>query len=176
MSEQPAEKISCGRVVLLLLSLAAGVVAAKYGRPLVHGNELAANIIVTTFTVLAGFLVAIMAILGDPGGLLPGSWRIASAQRRALRRKMLVHKYLFYAYLATIALVFGAAMLKGLPPELSANHWIKRATEWTERLYAGFAVTGLIWSFALPGSLMRLNEQRVDAVIEARRNGQSDAA
>jgi len=64
-------------VGLTVIAVLLGVSGANYGQPLVHGNDQAAGIIVTVYSILAGFLVAIIAIVGYPLLVPPGSWRIA---------------------------------------------------------------------------------------------------
>ena len=142
-----------------IAAIAAGVVAAVFGQDLIHGNEAAQNVIVTVFSILAGFLIAIMTLLGDQS-VLPGSWRIAEAQKRAIKSKLTRQKWLFYCYLATLSLIFVHTLLKVKYPCESV---------WLERLYFGFATTSFILSFKLPSTLMSVQTDRIDAVVGARR-------
>lgn len=144
----------------VLASVLAGL-SSYYGQPLIHGNDQAINIIVTVFSVLAGFLVAIIAIVGDPVLLPPGSWRAAELEREKLNRRLIRHKWLFTLYLLTLALVFFALLFKNKSPYLA---------EWLERAFLFFGVFAFALSMALPGSLMKVQRERIDAVIEHRRN------
>ncbi len=154
--------IDAAKVRLGLLATILGSLSAYYGQPLIHGNEQAMNIIVTVFSVLAGFLVAIIAIVGDPVLLPPGTWRAAEMERGKLNRRLIRHKWLFTLYLVTLALVFFALLLKGKSPD---------AVLWLERTFLFFGVFAFALSMALPGSLMKVQRERIDAVIEHRRNG-----
>lgn len=156
------QKLDWKRAVLLGVGAVAGIATGVYGQTLIHGNVQATQIIVTVFTVLAGFLVAIITIMGDPSAFLPGSWRIASKQRLAMRRRLRRQKLLFYVYLVTLALVFATMLVRDIAPAITAV---------LERVYLGLAVAGFIWSLGLPTALMSIQEERVDVVIEARRRG-----
>ncbi len=55
-----------GRIAYFLFSALAGLIAAIWGAPLIHGNSEASGVIVTVFSVLAGFLVGLISLTGDP--------------------------------------------------------------------------------------------------------------
>ncbi|MDY0186194.1 MAG: hypothetical protein RBR43_10000 [Desulfuromonadaceae bacterium] len=135
--------------------------ASYFGQPLIHGNEQAVNVIVTVFSVLAGFLVAIIAIVGDPVLLPPGTWRAAELERGKLNSRLVRHKWLFTLYLLTLGMVFFALLLKDGDPCLVL---------WLERGFLFSGVFAFVLSLALPGSLMKVQRERIDAVIEHRRN------
>ena len=161
------QKLDWKRTILLLTGGGIGIFAGLYGQPLIHGNDQAAQVIVTVFTVLAGFLVAIISIMGDPSVLLPGSWRIASKQRSAMRRRLQRQRLLFYVYLVTLGLIFATMLVRDVAPAVTAIF---------ERAYLGLAVAGFIWSLGLPSALMSIQEQRVDAAVEARKSGRSSTS
>ncbi|WP_288431108.1 hypothetical protein [uncultured Agrobacterium sp.] len=146
-----------------LLTLLAGILAAWQGTDLIHGNEKARDIIVTVFSILAGFLIAIMTLLGDQSNL-PGSWKIAKSRSDAIKAKLIRQKWLFHCYLITLSLIFLHALIALKYPCLAP---------WLERLYFGFATSSFLFSFTLPSTLMSVQADRIDAVIEARRNAAS---
>lgn len=150
------------RAFFLLLCVAAGLIAAVYGQPYMKGNAEAVTIIITVFTVFAGFLIAILAVLGDPSFIPEGSWRVAENRRALVENKLYWHFWLFIFYLLTIALLFVGILLK---EELS----LRSVTIWIERAFLFFGVTSFFLSFALPWSLMQLQQNRIDAEIERRR-------
>nr|VFK28854.1 MAG: hypothetical protein BECKMB1821I_GA0114274_100755 [Candidatus Kentron sp. MB]VFK74123.1 MAG: hypothetical protein BECKMB1821H_GA0114242_100154 [Candidatus Kentron sp. MB] len=134
--------------------------SASFGQPLIHGNEQAINVIITVFSILAGFLVAIIAILGDPTLLPPGTWRAAEVQREKLVRRLVGYKWLFLLYLITLALAFTSLLFKDHYPTI---------TVWIEIAYLFFGTCVFICSLRLPEWLMKLQEERIDAMIEHRR-------
>lgn len=168
------KKTDWGFVSHATVAIVAGVLAAYFGGPLIHDNDSAVNVIVTTFSVLAGFLIAIMTILLDPSALLPGTWRIASAQRQEFHKRLLRHKWLFFLYVWTLGLIFLATLIEAVWPDVA---------RWLEHLYLGFAVACFVLSLALPSALLRIQSDRVEAVIAARiraakggSNGAGDSA
>lgn len=142
-------------------SIAIGGLVAWLGQPLIHENDQAINVIVTVFSVLAGFLVAIIAIVGDPILLPPGSWRAAEMEREKLTRRLIRHRWLFVLYLLTLAVVFLAFLFSS-----EENAAI---VTWLERAFLFFGAVAFLLSLALPGALMRVQSERIDAVIEHRR-------
>ncbi|MEC5291993.1 hypothetical protein VSX64_14635 [Aurantimonas sp. C2-6-R+9] len=147
----------------VLFAMVCGVGASVFFQPLIHANENAANVIVTVFSILAGFLIAIMSLLGDQS-VLPGSWKMAATQRQVIRNKLIRQKWLFYVYLTTLLLIFAASLLSDEYP---------CATIWLEHIYLGLAVFAFLLSFRLPSTLMEVQPDRVDAVVGARRKAAS---
>lgn len=160
------------RLVFITLCAVAAVAAAAYGQPYVHHNADLVLVIVTVFTVFAGFLIAVITILGDPTMIPDGSWRIAESRRDNIERRLRTHVWLFVLYLLTIGLLFVGVLVQGA---LDDHHQVRI---WIERLYLFFGVFSFLLSFALPVSLMTLQRSRVDAEIERRRarDGLSGAA
>src|SRR5437016_5876229 len=103
------------RIIVILACLAAGAALAYYGQPYVHGNADVVLIIITVFSVFAGFLVAIIAVLGDPGMIPEGSWRVAELRRDAIESRLAWHSWLFVLYLLTIGLLFSGVLLEKAP-------------------------------------------------------------
>ena len=153
------------RPIFIVLCAVAGVIGARYCQPFVDPNSDAVLIVITVFTVFAGFLVAIIAILGDPAMLPEGSWRAAEIRRDTVERRLIWHSWLFTAYLITIALLFiGVVLAKA---QLTEDHlWIK---DWIERAYLFIGITSFLLSLALPWTLRTIQRGRVDAEISRRR-------
>jgi hypothetical protein len=155
------------RLLFILFCLFIGAVAAYYGQPLVHENPDAILIIITVMTVFAGFLVAIIAILGDPAMIPGGSWRIAEGRRENIEARINHHIWLFVFYLIAIGLLFTAVLLNKAPDVVVSHTW----KLWIERLYLFFGVSSFFLTFALPSALHKLQLGRIDAEIEKRRRG-----
>ncbi len=154
-------KVAWGRVFRGGVAVCVGTAAAYYGQPLIHGNSQAINIIVTVFSVLAGFLVAVIAIVGDPALLPPGSWRAAEMERSKLNGRLGRHKALFMTYLITLGLIFVSLLLNGGSPCLII---------WIERAFLFVGGFGFLLSLLLPGVLIEVQRERIDLVIEHRRH------
>lgn len=133
---------------------------AYWGQPLIHGNDNAVNIIVTVFSVLAGFLVAIITIIGDPSSLPSGGWQRARLGSEVLYNRLTRHRLLFIMYLITLLFIFIASLVKGKIEVLDIL---------VERIFLFFAISAFTLSFQLPTSLMNLHKERIEHEIESRR-------
>ncbi len=148
-----------------LIALAA--VVAWQAQPLIVGNVAAINLLVTMFTVLAGFLIAIIAVVGDPMRLPPGSWRAAEQDRERIRLRLNDHKWVFVTYLVTLLLIFAALLLEG-----ASDQWPRMGAA-LEHLFLFFGTYAFGVSFSLPWALTRVQQERVDAEIERRRDAEN---
>ena len=140
-----------------------GGIAAYFVQPFIEENSDIVIIVVTVFSVFAGFLIATIAIIGDPRMIHEGSWRIAEAGRDKIRRRLAWHVCLLFFYLITIALLFAGVVLEKALPE---GGKIKAAVEWS---YLFFGITGFLLTFALPVGLRKMQQEMYDAEIERRR-------
>lgn len=137
----------------------AGVLAFSFGHKLIDANQDATEVIVTVFSIMAGFLIAIMSLLGDQS-VLPGTWRIAATRRESIKAKLVRQKWLFYLYLLTLSIIFVASLIGAHNPTV---------VDWLERTYFGLAVAAFILSFRLPSTLMAVQMERYDAVVGSRK-------
>ncbi|WP_157970137.1 hypothetical protein [Pelagibacterium sediminicola] len=85
---------------------------------------------------------------------------MSAIHRERIVAKMTRQKYLFLLYLVTLAIIFVSAVIGSKHEEVVA---------WMERVYFGLATTAFLLSFRLPSTLMAIQTDRLDAVIEARR-------
>jgi hypothetical protein len=153
------------RQIFIFICMVLGAVASYFGQPFLTENADATVILITTFTVFAGFLIAIIAIIGDPVMIREGSWRTAEAGRSKMEARLIWHAWLFVIYLVTIGLMFvGVIVSKAFEHQHGAwNLWIERA-------YLFFGATSFLFTFALPTMLMQMQRERYDAEIARRRN------
>lgn len=142
-----------------------GAIAAYFGQPFVAGNSNVLVIIITVLTVFAGFLVAIIAILGDPAMIPDGTWRTAEVRRENVESRLIVHVWLFVVYLIAIGALFVGALLTS-EQNLSTPQWIKT---WIERAYLFSGVSAFLLTFGLPAMLLRVQMGRLDGEIARRR-------
>ena len=121
------------------------------------------GILATVFAILAGFLMAVITMLGDPRSVFVGSWRTASAHRRQIRNALKRFIMLFYAYLITIFAAFGAALFEAYAPGSICASWARHIA-----LSLGSAT--LVWSFSLPIVIFKTQMNRLDEEVEERRS------
>lgn len=153
-------RISRRKIGIAAVAVGLGAAASFLGQPLIHGNEQAINVIVTVFSILAGFLVAIIALVGDLALLPHGTWRLLELNRAQLARRLVRHKWLFFGYLLTLGSIFLSLLLGAEYPNLAV---------WLERAYLFLATFTFVLSMGLPWALTKLQEERIDALIRSRR-------
>ncbi|HBN8576485.1 hypothetical protein [Pseudomonas aeruginosa] len=133
---------------------------AFLAKPLMLENSEALSVIVTAYSILAGFLVGIITMIGDPKSLPSGSWQVARLSSEIIYRRLKRHKFLFTAYLATIALIFLSILLKKNNSDVN---------DFVEYIYLFLAIFCFLYSLKLPSTLMQLQEERIEEEIRARR-------
>lgn len=129
-------------------------------RPYIHGNQDAVNIITTIFSILAGFLIAIITVLGDPSSLPKGSWRVARLGSDLTYNRLTRKKWLFLIYIITLVFVFIGTLIKGKHPVLEF---------YIEIIYTFLSICAFIASLMLPSALMKLQQERIEQEILERK-------
>lgn len=151
------------KVALLVAGLLVGL-AAGWMRSRVSGNEgYLANLIVTLFSVLAGFLSVVLNMVLMTRPPVFKSKQAQASYSNQMRGKLLRHSGIFYCYLLILFSVFIG--------ELIRPYWPGSA-RLLEIIYSGLATCGLFWSFAVPGTLARLHEDQLTIAQETRKPGQ----
>lgn len=161
-------QISKAEVAFFVLTLVASCVAARYVQPLIHGDKEAIGLIATVFSILAGLLVGIITLVADTSSLPGKTWRGVALARPILRRRLYRHRVLFLVYLVTLLLILAALIVD----DGSGGKIVK----WLERVYIFFAAVGFAYSLRLPWTLARMQEERLNAAIEERRQQAGAAA
>lgn len=156
------KKVSYGKIATFFLSVAISAAAAYYGQPFISGKTDAINVLVTIYSVLAGILIAIITLIGDPSVLdTDGSWRRTYLSSKLPKVRLLRLKLLFQAYLLTLLFVFLSYLVpKDIFPILRI---------WTERSFVFFATFALLSSFRLPGAVVEVQRARLDKKITEQR-------
>lgn len=140
-----------------------GGLGSYFCQPLIHGNQDAINVIVTVFSILAGFLVAVITLVGDPKSLPTGSWQVARLGSDLTYNRLIRHKWLFKAYLITLFLIFLSIIIKG---KYETFQYILEYT------YMFFSTISCILSFKLPSALIELQQERIEHEIAERRKNE----
>lgn len=147
-------------ICFVVVSALIGGLGGYIGQPLLHENPDANEIIVTLFSILAGFLVAIMTLVGDTSLYGDVSWRAHESMRDTVLARLARQQWLFYAYLLTLGLLFVGTLVKKDWAQLKAT---------IESLYLGFAIFAFLLSLRLPSLLMKLQLDRHDVMISEKR-------
>ena len=157
------KKVDRQKVLLAIAVPSWSLLLTYYLQPYIHGNQDAINVIVTVFSILAGFLVAVITLVGDPSALPQGSWRLARLGSDLTYNRLTRKKWLFVLYLLTLALIFVGVLIKGKHPDIEI---------WLERVYLFLAISAFILSFMLPSALMRLQKERIEQEIAHRKKSE----
>src|SRR5690554_5018442 len=157
-----AYQIDTGRIIFFIVVFTLSGIAGWYGQPLIHENQEAISVIVNVFSILAGFLVTIMTLLGEPAIFRGHTWRADAVKRGNIFRRLVRHKWLFILYLLVLGMIFVSTLITKSFPDHAAVVWI-------ERVYLGMATLAFILSLTLPSRLMSLQIARFDEMVELRK-------
>ena len=122
------------------------------------------QVLIRVFSILAGVLIAMIALNGDPIGLRSANWRIASAHRHQIKIRMRRYVLLFYVYLIFIALVFCTSLLSEIGMSSFARY-----SRICEILALSVGCGALVWSFGIPGAIIKTHMERLDEAVQEQR-------
>ncbi|MGJ7462294.1 hypothetical protein ACR80S_14445 [Halomonas sp. MA07-2] len=153
-------KVSGRKVATELTSVAIALLTGWLLQPWYHRSEDATSVLVTVFSILAGFLAAVMAIVANDRVLRGRNWRQDTYYLAEVRRELLRHSVTFYIYLAVLVLAFFTSI---------SSTWPVWAQRWTEHSLLFFATLGIFHSFQLPRILSRKHVTAIEKEIRQRR-------
>jgi hypothetical protein len=148
------------KFVIFIFVVLFSFILAYLAQPFIPASSQAVNLIITVFSILAGFLVIFIVFAGDYSNLVEGSWRLAFFQHKVIRNRLFRHCILFMAYLGTLVLIFISIIIKELFPSI---------TRCIEVCYLSIGFSAFFYSFFLPFSLMKYQDERIKAEINKRR-------
>ncbi|WP_027252097.1 hypothetical protein [Photobacterium halotolerans] len=164
------------KTVQLIVAILVSLFLSYLSQPLI--NEKALDTLVNIYSILAGFLVGIIALIGDPLSLPSGSWRVAEKARINTRRNLKGTRNLLYIYLLTLFFIFSYKLFT-IDGVLSIYTKFNLETDiknnlidiklLTERFILFLSYIAFFYSFMLPSKLFQVQEKRVDKEIEERR-------
>jgi len=141
-------------------------------------NEKALDLLVNIYSILAGFLIGVIALIGDPSSLPSGSWRIAESSTKNVFRNLQGTRNLLSIYLLTLFLIFMYKLLSVSGVETILNSYgitpldkslLQTFKVWFEMGILFFSFIAFSYSFMLPAKLFSIQQQRVNKEIENRR-------
>lgn len=162
MENSTHNEIDWSRIAVFFGVLAVSLLIGWFGQPFVHGNEEARGVVVNVFSILAGFLITVMTLLGEPGLYRGRTWRSDAVKRSNVYRRLVRHKWLFILYLLVLGFVFSTTIFAKRFPESATVVWL-------ERTYLCFAALAFVLSLMLPSRLMSLQLARFDELVDSRR-------
>ena len=153
-------QIDWARLLKLAGALLVSAFVGYQFQPMVSGNPDAVNTIVTIFSILAGFLIAVITFVAEPTSQQANSWDELQRMKSTIQHKLFRQKILFFLYLITL----GLALAMYLTPQ--SNVMI---LNWLQGIFLGVGTFVFLASFSLPGSLMKLQMERYEAALEESR-------
>ncbi|MDD2998746.1 MAG: hypothetical protein PHV05_06750 [Candidatus Riflebacteria bacterium] len=201
------EKLDKPLLLRLCVFTFLSAIGAYFCQPLISNNEQAQNIIITVFSILAGFLIAIITFIGEQISIYSQnkeSWRMLEGRRPIIQKKLIEHKLLFWIYMIVLLLIFICTILKpqntGIAfdePKLNAqilasdvastslkasgsfslnnasdsavissNQFKNKIRTALEFLFSFLSVFAFLASMLLPQTLMSLQLDKLDAIID----------
>jgi len=127
-------------------------------QPMVAHNTNAVNTVVTIFSILAGFLIAVITLIAEPTLKQAKNWQELQLMKKTVQRKLFRQKLLFFLYLITLGVALGTFLVPDAQAELR---------RWLETVFLGLATFVFLASFDLPGSLMKIQMERYEAEMDA---------
>ncbi len=161
------KKVNCSLLRYVALSLVLAGISAPYLQPWYHASKDAATILATVLSILAGFLIAVMAIVADERSLRGKNWRQDTYYLGEVKRQLLRHRLMFHLYLAVLVLIFLGSL------GISWDPSVRWAVEWAVMFLGVFA---LLLSFRLPGELTTRQLTQLQQLLDARRHAANDGA
>lgn len=148
------------RSQILLVTAGMGIVLAVGLQPWYHTSDEAHSILITVFTVLAGFLLTAITLSADVARDRGDNWRAAYFHARLARAELRLHLAMLCLYLVIIALAFVDAL--HLPISAPGEVWLERAILF-------LSVIAFLGSIKLPVDLVRGQMDRLDRHVGDRR-------
>ena len=141
-------------------------------------NQESLDVLVSIYSILAGFLIGVIALIGDPSSLPSGSWRIAEGAVGNIFRKLRSTKYLLQVYMLMLFFVFlykliaspeAIEVIKSLSYKVDFLPYFCRIKIFMEKIILFLSFIAFFYSFALPNHLFNIQKKRVEQEIESRR-------
>lgn len=166
MRKVAAGKIDWAFARYLAICLASAIVLAPLLQPAYRGKADAMAALVTVFTVLAGFMLAVMALAADGRNLRRRDWRQDTYFLSEIRDRLARYRMMFHLYLLVPAL----AILTFIGPA-----WGDDVQRFAEGVVLFFAIFALLWSFRIPGEITSAHVRQLQAAIKEQRDREHDA-
>lgn len=142
------------RILKLVISITVSAFVGYFFQPMITKNANAVNTVVTVFSVLAGFLIALLTLIAEPTLKRAKDWQELQLMKSTIERKLLRQKILFFMYLLTL----GVAISTFLIPDNMDN--MDNIRVYVEIAFLGLTTFVFISSFGLPGSLIDIQMER----------------
>jgi hypothetical protein len=117
--------------------------------------------IISVFSILAGVLVAVISIIGDPSMLLTGNWRLGYVHAQEIQTRIARYAILILLY---VIILIGVLLAIIVQENKIVGH------QWIFSLVGVLTALGLLLSLPLPFDLMSIQKERMKEEIRRRQN------
>lgn len=149
--------LASGRITWIVCSLVASGALTYFFRETLTNKPEILGVVAAIFSILAGVLIAVISILGDPSMLLDQSWRHSYLSAQETQRKIHRQTDVFIIYVLLLVSLF-AFML--CPTALPLYAWLQGVTFF-------LTVLAFLASLTLPFILRSIQKDRLDRVIKS---------
>jgi hypothetical protein len=153
------------KVLSFILVIEISGVFAYFFHESYHNNSNAVTVVTAAFSILAGFLVAILGIGWDERVIRSKTWRSSAFELDLIKKDIRKHQRMFYLYLSVLALAFSSSL------DFKFMH-VDKCIDFAVLFFSCIA---LIYSFRLPGYLMRRNMAELDRIVRERQQLETSA-
>lgn len=144
-------KIDKIRTIFFFVGLLSGAMASYFKAALSLDTSQLTSVLVTLFSVMAGFLIATITFIIDEGHPEFHSRMSYKKYQKLFDRRLRRNTWMFYCYLCVLLAILLASLLRNVFPVI---------TDGLERLYVGLGLAAMIWSFTLPSVLAQLQKDK----------------
>ncbi|MBP2538148.1 cytochrome bd-type quinol oxidase subunit 2 [Agrobacterium tumefaciens] len=155
------------RGIYIIVAFLTAIAVAYFWGGFLENSDNAMSALIDVFAILAGVLVAVISIVGDPSMLLPGNWRVAHVHAEEMQNKIANFSHLFFVYIISLLLLVLSMVMKD--NGMSGPSFVYNLT-------AFFSTFGVLLSIPLPYSLMALQKERMREEVKARRSRSGSSA
>lgn len=148
--------------ILLAIIIAGGI--SYVAQPLVHASPNANSVIINVFTILTGFLFAIMALFANVEYDSSANWRQLEVQESVNQSRFDKLHFLFCLYLAVLIFVFMAVLLKDNKQYQNSLFLVC-----LEYFYLWLTSFSLMMSISLPSKLNTFRKNKFNKAIKDKR-------
>lgn len=166
MSKVATSRVDWTFARYLAICFASALVLAPLLQPAYHGKADAMTALVTVFTVLAGFMLAVMALTADGRNLRRMDWRQDTYFLKEIRDRLARYRMMFHLYLLIPAL----AIVTFIGPA-----WGEGVQRFAEGFVLFLSIFALLWSFRIPGEITSAHVRRLQAAIKQQREAEHAA-
>lgn len=146
----------------LCLAIIAAFLAWK-GQPFLYENEKALDIIINVFSILSGFLIAILTLFSDIR-VDGANWRKLELQEQVQVQRYNKHALLFFAYLSVLITAFVTNLLIGQPNSIWKNSLL---VIWLERICLFLTILSITYSLFLPSNLIKMRKKELNKLKQS---------